>query len=90
MGRMRGMFGPLRDPDAIAAQGFRDDDTAALQAMRAKAFVGDAQQVADKLRTLAQRFELDEIVVNSWSFDPAVRRRSYALLAEAFELRRAA
>lgn len=88
MGRMRGRLEPLQDPDTIAAQGFRDEDTAALQAMRAKAFVGDAGQVADKLRALAAAFELDELVINSWSYDPAVRRRSYALLADAFELAR--
>jgi hypothetical protein len=27
---------------------------------------------------------MDEIVVNTWAHDPAVRRRSYALLAEWF------
>lgn len=89
MGRMRGRLEPLQDPDTIAAQGFRDEDSAALQAMRAKAFVGDAGQVAAKLRALATAFELDELVINSWSYDPAVRRRSYALLAEAFALERA-
>lgn len=88
MGRLRGQLGPLQDPDTIAAQGFRDEDSAALQAMRAKAFVGDVQQVADKLRALATSFELDEIVINTWSYDSAVRRRSYTLLAEAFGLAR--
>lgn len=88
MGRLRGQLGPLQDPDTIAAQGFRDEDSAALQAMRAKAFVGDVQQVADKLRALATSFELDEIVINTWSYDPPVRRRSYTLLAEAFGLAR--
>lgn len=88
MGRLRGQLGPLQDPDTIAAQGFRDEDSAALQAMRAKAFVGDVQQVADKLRALATSFELDEIVINTWSYDPPVRRRSYSLLAEAFGLAR--
>ena len=29
---------------------------------------------------------LDELVVNTWAHDPAVRRRSYALLAREFGL----
>lgn len=87
MGRMRGQLGPLLDPDEIAARGFRDeDDSAALQAMRAKAFVGAAGEVAGRLRALAADLELDHLVVNSWSFDPRVRRDSYTLLAREFEL----
>ena len=86
MGRMRGELGPLLAPDEIAARGFRAEDSAALQAMRAKAFVGSAAQVADRLRSLAAELALDEIVINSWSFDPQVRRHSYALLAREFEL----
>ena len=35
-------------------------------------------------------FELDEVVINTWAHDPAVRRTSYALLAEAFVARVAA
>ena len=88
MGRLRGEFGPLQDPDRIAQRGFRDEDSAALQQMRRKAFVGDAAQVAGRLRALADELQLDELVVNSWSFDPAVRRRSYALLAGEFGLER--
>ena len=35
---------------------------------------------------LAAALELDELVINTWAHDPAVRRRSYALLAEQFGL----
>jgi alkanesulfonate monooxygenase SsuD/methylene tetrahydromethanopterin reductase-like flavin-dependent oxidoreductase (luciferase family) len=48
--------------------------------------VGDPRQVADKLNALARRLELEEIVINTWTFDPAVRRHSYALLAQALGL----
>ena len=54
--------------------------------MRAKAFVGTGTQVAGQLRALAQAFQLDEIVINTWAHEPAVRRRSYALLAHEFGL----
>jgi hypothetical protein len=35
---------------------------------------------------LARKLELDEIVINTWTFDAAARRHSYELLAEAFGL----
>ncbi|MDO9356095.1 MAG: hypothetical protein Q7T55_20520, partial [Solirubrobacteraceae bacterium] len=54
--------------------------------MRARAFVGSAAEVGAQLRALATELGLDEIVVNTWAHDPAVRRTSYALLAKEFEL----
>jgi hypothetical protein len=38
------------------------------------------------LRALADGFGLDELVINTWTHDPAVRRHSYALLAREFGL----
>jgi hypothetical protein len=46
--------------------------------------------VAEKLHALARRLELEEIVINTWTFDPQARRHSYALLAESFGLTPAA
>jgi luciferase family oxidoreductase group 1 len=79
--RERGVFGALQSPEAIAARGFTADEWPTIERMRAKAFVGTAAQVGAKLRDLAQRFELDEIVINTWAYDPAVRRHSYSLIA---------
>ena len=84
--RARGVLGPLQSPDAIVAAGFSAADEAGLAPMRAKAFVGSVASVKVKIERLAAEFELDELVVNTWTHDPAVRRRSYALLAEAFAL----
>ena len=58
--------------------------------LSARAFVGSAKTVSEKIVRLAEAFELDEVVVNTWAHDPAVRRTSYALLAEAFSLSAAA
>ena len=88
--RARGIFGPLQPPAEIAARGFAVSDMPTIDSMRAKAFVGTAAQVAGKLRALAAELELDELVVNTWAHDPAVRRRSYALLAAEFGLAAAA
>ena len=84
--RARGVLGPLQSPDAIAARGFSADELGVLEPMRAKAFVGTGDEVAERLRALAAQFELDELVVNTWAHDPAARRTSYALLAREFAL----
>ena len=85
--RQRGRLGPLRNPAEIAAEGYTDDETAFLQPMRRKAFVGSAVEVAQQLQALARALNLDELVVNTWAHDPAVRRHSYALLAREFGLK---
>lgn len=82
--RNRGLLGPLLSPEQVAARGFTAEEMATVEPMRRKAFVGSARQVADKLRVLADELELDELVINTWSHDPAVRRHSYALIAREF------
>jgi luciferase family oxidoreductase group 1 len=84
--RMRGQLGPLQRPDDIAARGFAADEQAIVDAARSKALVGTAAQVGAKMRALAASLGLDELVVNTWAHDPAVRRHSYALLAREFSL----
>ena len=84
--RARGRLLPLQPPDDIARRGFGADELAQLAPMRRKAFVGRADRVADALRALATELQLDELVINTWAHDPAVRRRSYALLAREFAL----
>jgi luciferase family oxidoreductase group 1 len=84
--RLSGALGPLQSPDVIAARGFTDEEMPIVEATQRKALVGDAAQVAAKLRAVAAAFKLDELVINTWAFDPAVRRHSYALLAREFRL----
>jgi len=79
--RMRGVFGPLQSPDAIAERGFVAAEQASVEATQRKALVGSGARVAGQLRELAAALGLNELVVNTWAFDPAVRRHSYALLA---------
>jgi hypothetical protein len=43
--------------------------------------------VAARLKELAKSLELDELVIVTWTYDPAPRHHSYELLAEAFGLR---
>jgi luciferase family oxidoreductase group 1 len=83
--RQRGLLGPLRPPASIEEQGFTAEEMPAVEATRAKAFVGTADEVAAKLRATAAHFDLDELVINTWAHDPAVRRHSYKLLAAALK-----
>lgn len=82
--RARGVLGPLQPPDAVAARGFTEMEMATtVEAMRRQALVGTGAQVAAMLHQLADRLQLGEIVINTWAHDPAVRRRSYTLIAKA-------
>jgi alkanesulfonate monooxygenase SsuD/methylene tetrahydromethanopterin reductase-like flavin-dependent oxidoreductase (luciferase family) len=87
--RARGVLGPLQSPAEIAARGFDAAEEEGLAPMRARAFVGSIATVRERIERLVQQFALDELVVNTWAHDPAVRRTSYALLAESFGLTRA-
>ena len=84
--RQRGLLGPLRPPAEVAAQGFAFDEMAIVEPLRRKALVGTPAQVAQQMRELAAELGLAELVVNTWAHDPAVRRKSYALLAREFGL----
>jgi luciferase family oxidoreductase group 1 len=84
--RQRGVLGPLQSPDAIAARGFTSDELNELGSTRRSALVGTADQVGAQLRALAADLALDELVVNTWTHDPAIRRHSYDLLSQQFDL----
>ena len=85
--RQRGVLGPLQPPETVAERGFSADELLALEGPRRSALVGSGEQVATGLAQLGQALELDEIVVNTWAHAPAVRRRSYTLLAQACGLK---
>ena len=63
---------------------------AIVEALRRKAFVGTADRVAQRLHDEARRLELDELVIVTWTYDPAARMKSTTLLARAFGLESAA
>jgi luciferase family oxidoreductase group 1 len=83
VGFEKGLRTPLVSPEEAAAQVYDDAERAIIQRLREKAIVGTADQVAAKLRELAATFGLDEIVINTWTHDPAARHRSYELIAHA-------
>jgi alkanesulfonate monooxygenase SsuD/methylene tetrahydromethanopterin reductase-like flavin-dependent oxidoreductase (luciferase family) len=85
MDRNRGRVGPLLSPDD-AVKDVSAQEMAEMMAMRDTALVGNSQQAADKLHSLAKQLELDELVVCSWTHDPVVQLRSFELLAKSMGL----
>ncbi|MGH6625445.1 MAG: LLM class flavin-dependent oxidoreductase [Burkholderiaceae bacterium] len=85
MDRHRGQLGPLLPPEQ-AARDYSAEEQLQLEGLRRHALVGSAAQVGARLRALASSLELDELVIITWAHDPAVRRRSYQLLASEFGL----
>jgi luciferase family oxidoreductase group 1 len=86
VGFEQGIRNPLVSPEEAATYSHSDAERATIESLRRKAFVGTAEQVTTRLKELAERLELDELVVVTWTHDPAPRHRSYELLAEAFHL----
>jgi luciferase family oxidoreductase group 1 len=87
VGFEKGLRAPLVPPEKAAMHRYTPAEQAIIERVRAAAFAGSVARVAAKLYELGERLGLDEIVINTWTFDPEARRHSYALLAEAFGLR---
>jgi luciferase family oxidoreductase group 1 len=83
--RRQGIRLPLLPPEK-AERPYSPAELATAEKLRRKAIVGSADQVAARLRDLAKILDLEELVVVTWTYDAAPRRRSYELLAEAFGL----
>jgi luciferase family oxidoreductase group 1 len=84
--RRQGIRLPLMPPEE-AERPYSLAEMATAEKLRRKAIVGSTDQVAARLKELAEILELDELVVVTWTYDAAPRERSYELLAEAFGLK---
>jgi luciferase family oxidoreductase group 1 len=73
-------------PPEEAERPYSSEEMVFAEKLRRKAIVGSSEQVAARLKELAKALELDELVVVTWTYDPAPRHRSYELLAQAFGL----
>ena len=73
---------PTSDPQAWCTHAPGRESS--VEAAMSLSFVGTADDVAARLSEQAARWDLDEILVVTHAHDPALRRRSYELLAEAW------
>jgi len=87
MDRNIGRIGPMLPPEQ-AVREYSASEQLALAQLKDNALVGSASQVAGKLRSLAERLQINEVVVITWTHDPQAQSRSYELLAQEFALNR--
>lgn len=80
--RQTGRFGPLLPPEQ-ARREYTEAEAVHVRALRARSMVGTGGQVMARLEALAEDLGIDEVVVITWTWDPAAQRRSYELLAQA-------
>ncbi|MEK9725444.1 MAG: LLM class flavin-dependent oxidoreductase [Rhodospirillaceae bacterium] len=73
-------------PEAFDEAALSAAERARLDAIRSATIYGGAERVAERLRDVAAGYGIQLLVVLTWSYHQADRRRSYELLAEAFEL----
>ena len=84
--RERGTYLPLAPADEAATEADSAGLGPRIEALYREAMAGEPAAVATRIRTLAAELEIDEVAVVTWTHDEAVRRHSYALLAQAFAL----
>jgi len=78
--------GPLPAVEEAQARRLTDVERARTHQNRSRTVVGDPDRVRKELLALSEAFAVDELVVLTVCHDAKARRRSYELLAEAFEL----
>jgi luciferase family oxidoreductase group 1 len=83
LSRDKGVYQALPSPEEAAAHQYADIDQVRLAAIRSRALAGTPHQVLARMKALSTSLGVDEIVVLTTLHDPAVRRDSYTLLAEA-------
>ena len=85
MDRNLGRLGPLLPPDD-APRAWSPAEQIALDKLRANAIVGSAATVGNRLRQLARRLDVEEVVLITWTHDAQAQRRSFELLSREFSL----
>jgi luciferase family oxidoreductase group 1 len=84
--RSKGEYLPLASPEEAAAYPFSAIDRERIKYNRARLFVGAPATVRAHLAPLIAATQADELMITTMIYDHAARRRSYELMAAAFEL----
>jgi luciferase family oxidoreductase group 1 len=82
-----GRPGPLPSPEEAAAYPWSEGERAAVEEWSGLVSVGTADQVAADLARRAGSAGADELIITTNIHDPAERRASYTLLANAWNLK---
>ncbi|MBX9699179.1 MAG: LLM class flavin-dependent oxidoreductase [Acetobacteraceae bacterium] len=84
--RDQGVFAPLPSVEEAEAYPYSEFERAQVERLAARAIIGAPEQVRARLEALAAELGAAELAVLSPCHDPAARRRSVTLLAQAFGL----
>jgi luciferase family oxidoreductase group 1 len=84
--RSKGVYAPLESPEAALAYDYSPIDRERIARNRERLAVGNPAMVKARLDALAAETQADEIMITTMIYDHEARKRSYALLAEAFSL----
>jgi luciferase family oxidoreductase group 1 len=85
--RAKGEYAPLASPEEAASYSYTPVDRERIARQRTRLVVGGVERVKDRLLALTEATRADELMITTMVYDHAARRRSYQLLAEAFELK---
>jgi luciferase family oxidoreductase group 1 len=85
--RNKGEFLPLASPEDALAYPYTPMDRERIRINRARLFVGSPDTVRGRLAPLIEATAADELMLTSFIYDHAARKRSYALMGQAFEIR---
>jgi luciferase family oxidoreductase group 1 len=83
-----GRHGPYPSPEEAERYPYTLRERMILDDARRRTIAGTPDRVRAQLVDLAAEYEVDELVIVTITHDPKARRRSYELLAEAFDLPR--
>jgi len=86
LGTQRGARGGIPSPEEAKAVHYSEPELDFIAFSRHRSIFGSPGHVKDRLLEVARRFGADELVVVTITYDFEARKRSYELLAEAFEL----
>jgi alkanesulfonate monooxygenase SsuD/methylene tetrahydromethanopterin reductase-like flavin-dependent oxidoreductase (luciferase family) len=86
----RGFDAAVATTEQALGQPYTDSDRAIISRERARAIIGTPDAVRDRILELQSLYEADEVMVLTITGDYGARIESYAMLAEAFGLCRAA
>ena len=82
----RGKFDGFGTPDEIAKHSFTMEELERIKNHKGRIVSGTKDQVKEQLLKLAEEFNVDEIMVSVMANNENDRKRSFELLAEAFDL----
>ncbi len=78
-------FLPIPTPEEALAYPYTPAERAVAEERRRLTVVGDPDTVSDRILAAVEETRPDEVMVTTTAHDPAARRRSYELLADALD-----